>query len=121
MTRAYVCMNISEYHLLGVRTHSLSEPLESIIYELATKEISTFYLVSVAEETGLSFALSETPKTGCVTSRPNFVFCVCWQIIGALLELHTRNQYFRKYNHAVDHLNRLHNITIQNVLVGLYN
>ena len=37
--------------------------LESIISSLASSEISTFWLVSVAEETGLSLALSETPKT----------------------------------------------------------
>ena len=47
--------------------------LESIICKLATSEISNFYRVSVAEETGLKLALSnlsETPKTGFVTSRP---------------------------------------------------
>ena len=38
--------------------------LESIICKLATSEISVFKLVSVAEETALSLALSETPKTG---------------------------------------------------------
>ena len=36
---------------------------ESIISTLAMCEISIFYLVSVAEETGLSLALSESPKT----------------------------------------------------------
>ena len=40
--------------------------LETIISKLATSEISFFYLVSVAEETGLSLGLSETPKTGFV-------------------------------------------------------
>ena len=35
--------------------------VESIISILATSEISIFELVSVAEETGLSLALSETP------------------------------------------------------------
>ena len=44
--------------------------LESIISGLATSEISIFYLVSVAEETGLSLTLSETPKTGFVATRP---------------------------------------------------
>ena len=33
--------------------------MESIISKLATREISPFQLVSVAEETGLSLALSE--------------------------------------------------------------
>ena len=37
--------------------------LESTIYKLATGEISIPWLVSVAEETGLKLALSETPKT----------------------------------------------------------
>ena len=44
--------------------------LESIISKPATSEISIFYLVSVAEETGLSLAFSETQKTGFVASRP---------------------------------------------------
>ena len=44
--------------------------LESIISKLAKNEISIFLLVSVAEETGLSFVLSETPKTSFLTSRP---------------------------------------------------
>ena len=37
--------------------------LESIISRLATIEIVAFYLVSVAEGTGLNFALSETWMT----------------------------------------------------------
>ena len=42
----------------------------SIISELATSEISIFYLVPVAEETDLSLALSETRKTGFLAMRP---------------------------------------------------
>ena len=45
--------------------------LENIISKLATDEISFFLLVSVAEETGLSLDLSETPKTGFLATRPN--------------------------------------------------
>ena len=45
--------------------------LESIISKLTTSEISIFQLVSVAEDAALNLALSETPKTGFVTSRPN--------------------------------------------------
>ena len=37
--------------------------LESIISKLATSVFSFFLLVSVAEETGLSLALSEPPQT----------------------------------------------------------
>ena len=44
--------------------------LESIICKLASGEILIFWLVSVAEETGLKQALLETPKTGFVESRP---------------------------------------------------
>ena len=44
--------------------------LESIICKLATAEISIFQLVSVAKETGLKLALSETPKTGFLATRP---------------------------------------------------
>ena len=38
--------------------------LKRSICTLATGEISIFWLVSVAEETGLKLALTETPKTG---------------------------------------------------------
>ena len=44
--------------------------LESVISKLATHEISVFQLVSVAEETGFSLTLSETPKSGLVVVRP---------------------------------------------------
>ena len=44
--------------------------IASTIWKLATGEISIFYLVSVAEETGLKPALSETPKTGFLATRP---------------------------------------------------
>ena len=40
------------------------------ISQLALSEISIFELVSVAEETGLSLALSETLKTGFVPTSP---------------------------------------------------
>ena len=43
---------------------------EGIICKLGTGEISIFYLVSVAEETGLKIALSETPKTCFLAMRP---------------------------------------------------
>ena len=41
-----------------------------IISRLASSEMSTFWLVSVAVEIGLSLALSETPKTGLLAARP---------------------------------------------------
>ena len=44
--------------------------LERIICYLTRGEISIFYLVSVAEETGLKLALSETQRTGFVATRP---------------------------------------------------
>ena len=43
---------------------------ESIIHYLVTGEISIFYLVSVAKETGLKLTFSETPKTSFLLSRP---------------------------------------------------
>ena len=46
--------------------------LESIIFKRATGKISIIQLVSVAEETGLSLALSETPKTSFVATRPKY-------------------------------------------------
>ena len=48
----------------------VSRLLEIIISGFATSEISLFYLVFVAEETGLNLALLETQKTGFVMSRP---------------------------------------------------
>ena len=39
------------------------------MYKLASEEISIFYLVSVAEETGLKLTLTETPKTGFLATR----------------------------------------------------
>ena len=45
--------------------------LESIISRLAISEFSIFKLVSVAEETDLKLALTETPKTGYLATRPN--------------------------------------------------
>ena len=44
--------------------------LKSTICKLAIDEFSNFSLVSVVEETGLSLALSDTPKTGFVATRP---------------------------------------------------
>ena len=48
-------------------------PIQSIISKLASCQISIFYLVSEAEQTGLSLTLSETPKTllGFLATRPN--------------------------------------------------
>ena len=44
--------------------------LESTISKLAKSKISCLLLVSVAEEKSLSLALSETPKTGFLVTRP---------------------------------------------------
>ena len=44
--------------------------MESIVCKLVTGEISIFWLVSVAEETVLILALTETPKTGFLAWRP---------------------------------------------------
>ena len=44
--------------------------LESLISKLATREISIFLLITVAEETGLKLPLSETRKTGYLATRP---------------------------------------------------
>ena len=48
--------------------------LKSIISELATSEISIFYLVSVADQAVLNLALLETPKTGFVTTGPKYKY-----------------------------------------------
>ena len=43
-----------------------------MLSKLATSEISIFYLVYVAGQTGLSLALSETLTTGFVATRPTW-------------------------------------------------
>ena len=72
-------LNVRTTCLRGLRTTKAQNSLisayvirllESIISRLAVSDISIFYLVSVAEETGLSLALSEIPKTSIVTMRP---------------------------------------------------
>ena len=44
--------------------------LESTVCKLTTGKISFFYLVSVAENTGLNLTFSELPKTGFLATRP---------------------------------------------------
>ena len=46
--------------------------LESITSRLAADVISIFQLISVAKETSLKLALSETPKTGFLVTRPKY-------------------------------------------------
>ena len=50
-------------HLLSLISAFVIHYLKSIVVKLASRKISTFYLGSVAEETCLCLALSETPKT----------------------------------------------------------
>ena len=47
--------------------------LEKFIHRHAMGVISIFLLVSVTEENVLSLALSKTPKTGFLTTRPIFL------------------------------------------------
>ena len=42
----------------------------NFICKHATGEIPIFWIVSVAEETDLNLALTETPKTGFLATRP---------------------------------------------------
>ena len=48
----------------------ISTLLESSVSKLAKSLFSIYQLVSVAEETGLSVALSGNPKTGFLAMRP---------------------------------------------------
>ena len=52
--------------------------LECIISKLATCKISIFWLVCVAEETGLSLILSETPKTGFCRNLAHILVLVAY-------------------------------------------
>ena len=56
-------------HLRSLISAFVIRLLESIICKHATGEISIFWLVSVAEETGLKLALSESQKTGFLATR----------------------------------------------------
>ena len=49
----------------------------SIMSRIATSEISIFYLVSVAEESGSKLTLTETPKTGFLGTRPKYILGIC--------------------------------------------
>ena len=57
-------------HLRRLISVFVSRFFESFICKLATGEISIFQIVSVAEETGLKLALTETPKTVFLVTRP---------------------------------------------------
>ena len=46
--------------------------LVRVICKHATGEFSFFWLVSVAEETGMKHAFSEPPKTGFLRTRPKW-------------------------------------------------
>ena len=61
MTSLHICPDLSAPLLF---------PFWKVSSKLAAGEISIFQLVSLAEETGMSLALSETPKTGFVAMRP---------------------------------------------------
>ena len=68
-------------HLRSLASTFVIHLLEYFISKLATSEISAFYLVSVADETGLSLTFLETLKTGFVRPRP-----ICYAQAG--LSLH---------------------------------
>ena len=66
-------MRISKKKLYVLQQRSLNSAfiihlLESIISKLSSSENSIFWLVSVAEQTGLGLALSETPKADFAAS-----------------------------------------------------
>ena len=48
--------------------------LKSIICRHDSGEFSSFWLVSVAEETDLKFALLDTPKTGFLATHPSMKY-----------------------------------------------
>ena len=60
LTRENLSSGVCEQHPCRLISAFVLRLLESIISKLATSEISLFYLVSVAEETGLSLALWQT-------------------------------------------------------------
>ena len=59
-------------HLPSLISAFVIHLIQSIIARLAKSKISIFWLVSLAKETSLNLTLSETSKTGFVSSRPIF-------------------------------------------------
>ena len=57
-------------HLCSLLSAIVIPLLESIISRVATSEMISFQLVSVARPSGLNLTLSETPKTGFLVARP---------------------------------------------------
>ena len=57
-------------HLRSLISAFVIRVLEIIICKRATGGISIFYVIFVAEETGLNLSLAETPKTGFLATRP---------------------------------------------------
>ena len=69
-------LSVCNYKISGQPAHSCSlinafviRLLGITISRFAKTEISIFWLVSVSEQAGFNLILSETPKTGLVTSR----------------------------------------------------
>ena len=60
-------------HIRTVRSAPLLFAYCSIISRLATSGISILWLVSIAEQAALNLTLSETLKTGILTSLPNYM------------------------------------------------
>ena len=81
--------------------------LESIICRHDSGEISIFLLVSVAEVTGLKFALSESPKTDFLMTRPNTkgmaTLNACASEMQVLIEVREKAKIRSLYN-RVPHL-----------------
>ena len=81
--------------------------LENIICRHDSGEISIFLLVSVAEVTGLKFALSESPKTGFLMTRPNTkgtaTLNACASEMQVFLEVRNKAKIRSRYN-QVPHL-----------------
>ena len=76
--------------------------LESIICRHDSGEISIFLLVSVAEMTGLKFALSESSKTGFLMTRPNTkgtaTLNACASEMQVLIEVRMKAKIRSRYN-----------------------
>ena len=60
-------------HLRSLISAFVIRLLASIMYRLATSEILIFQLVFVVGEAGLNLTLLETPKTGFVATRLNYI------------------------------------------------
>ena len=75
MTRENLSLGVGEQQRSSLISVFFIHCLDYITSRLATSKIKIFKLVSIDEQAGLNITLSETLKTGFLSSRPKFHGC----------------------------------------------